>query len=133
MILASVSLELAAPHIEVFSFLADLNNWPKWANELLPDRLRRHYQAVRSRTTYSIKSDPGTGVIDVLVGSMKQPRYHLLTARVLECPSGGTLLLFTLFQPPQLTFEQFKRMYLSLHHELEGLKREISTLRMAEN
>lgn len=120
----TVSITVSAPRDTVFNFLADIENLPKWATEFC-ERIyleRGRWKALTSQGELFIdfEADDRTGVIDMRAGFTPE-QMNLFPVRVLALPGGGTLVLFTFFQPPDLSDEIYECQYHSLLVEMRGL------------
>ncbi|HTQ32239.1 MAG TPA: SRPBCC family protein [Opitutaceae bacterium] len=120
----NVSITVPAPRDTVFNFLANIENLPKWATEFC-ERIyleRGTWKALTSQGELfmAFDTDDRTGVIDMRAGFTPE-HMNLFPVRVLALPGGGTLVLFTFFQPPDLSDEIYECQYRSLLVEMRGL------------
>jgi hypothetical protein len=74
---------------------------------------------------FEIESDKKTGVIDMYAGPTER-QMSIFPVRVLDMPGGASMILFTLFQTPGMTNEQFNAQYESLLQEFEHLRKEFA-------
>ena len=72
---------------------------------------------------FDIKADIGTGVIDMFAGPEKDTM-GVFPVRVLGLPGGASIVLFTMFQAPDMSDEAFRGQHESLLKEFENIKRE---------
>jgi len=116
----------------VFSYLASIENLPEWATEFcqkLENRNGNYY--VQScdpsvgKLLFKIQSDSRTGVIDMFAGP-NADQLGIFPVRVLALPDGSTAIIFTMFQPADLSDEKFEAQNESLKRELENLRRRFS-------
>ena len=116
---------LAAPHDEVFAYLAEIENLPRWATEFARELKREDgdYKVVNNlgEFYFEIHADERTGVIDMLAGPTKDQLARFPT-RTVELPGDQTAYTFTMFQAPDMPTELFESQYESLQRELENIK-----------
>lgn len=125
----TITTVVDAPAERVFSYLAEIENLPRWATEFA-----RELKVVDGRHKvvnglgefyFEIKADSETGVIDMLAG----PTVHelaLFPTRVVDVGGGRSAFTFTMFRWPGQPKELFEEQYLSLGRELENLDRELA-------
>ena len=123
---ATVTTVLDAPQEEVFGYLADIENLPEWATEFARE-LRREgddYKVVNGlgEFYFTIRADPGSGVIDMYAGPDKD-RMAIFPTRAVALPDGRTAFSFTMFQAPGMTDELFEAQHRSLQREFENIER----------
>jgi hypothetical protein len=125
----TVTAVLEAPKREVFSYLAEIENLPRWATEFARE-LR--YENGRAKVVnglgeffFEIEADPNTGVIDMYAGPAEDT-LALFPARVVELPGGRSAFSFTMFQSPEMPDELFASQYKSLLREFENIRREFA-------
>jgi hypothetical protein len=120
----TVTAVLAAPRKEVFAYLAEIENLPKWATEFARELKRENgdYKVVNNlgEFYFEIRADEGTGVIDMLAGPTKE-ELALFPTRAVELPGGRTAYTFTMFQGPAMPAELFESQYESLKREFENI------------
>ena len=125
----TVTAVLDAPCAEVFDYLADVQNLPKWATEFA-----RELKVEGERTKvvnglgefdFIIRADPATGVIDMYAGPSPD-ELALFPTRVVELPDGSAAYTFTMFQAPGMPDELFQSQYESLVREFENIRKEFS-------
>ena len=123
----TVTTTLAATRDEVFAYLADIEKLPEWATEFA-----RELRLVDGRNKvvnglgeffFEIRSDPQSGVIDMLAGPHADA-LQLFPTRVVPLPDGGSAFTFTMFQASGQPDEQFEAQYGSLLREFENLVRQ---------
>jgi hypothetical protein len=120
----TVTTVLDADHETVFSFLADIENLPKWATEFA--RELKHdgedYKVVNGlgEFFFAIHADPDTGVLDMYAGPDKE-QMALFPTRVVGLPDGRTAYTFTMFQGPGMADEVFAGQYESLKREFANI------------
>jgi hypothetical protein len=125
----TVTAVLPAPKAEVFGYLADIENLPRWATEFA-----RELKVVDGRHKvvnglgeffFRIQADEGTGVIDMLAGP-SEDELGLFPTRVVELPGNRSAFTFTMFQGPGQSDELFESQYASLLREFENIEREFA-------
>ena len=123
----TASLVLSAPQNSVFSYLSTIENLPKWATEfckeLKTEDLDYKVTTPMGEMYFNIKADLGTGVIDMFAGPEKDTM-GVFPVRVLGLPGGTSIVLFTMFQAPDMSDEAFLKQHESLLKEFENIKRE---------
>jgi hypothetical protein len=122
----TVTTVLPAPADDVFDYLADIENLPKWATEFAR-RLERDgddYKVVNGlgQFFFEIRADADTGVIDMYAGPEKD-QMALFPTRVVALPDGRSAYSFTMFQAPGMPDELFERQYASLRREFVQIER----------
>jgi hypothetical protein len=125
----TVTVLLDAPKEDVFAYLADVENLPKWATEFARE-LR--YDDGKAKVVnglgeffFELDADPGTGVIDMYAGPAES-ELALFPTRVVELPDARSAYTFTMFQAPAMPDELFAAQYESLLRELDNIRREFS-------
>ena len=125
----TVTTVLPAPRERVYAYLADVQNLPRWATEFA-----RELKIVDGRHKvvnglgeffFEIRSDPETGVIDMLAGP-EPDQLALFPARVVELGPARSAFTFTMFQWPGQDDDQFESQYASLQREFDNIEREFS-------
>jgi hypothetical protein len=125
----TVTAVYPAPKERVFSYLADIDNLPRWATEFA-----RELKVVDGRHKvvnglgeflFRIEADPETGVIDMLVGPTDDA-LALFPTRVVALGPDASAFTFTMFRGPGTSEELFESQYRSLLREFENLEREFS-------
>lgn len=123
---ATVTTVLDAPREAVFSFLADIENLPRWATEFARE-LRRDgdgYKVVNGlgEFRFRIEADRETGVIDMFAGPTEDTM-AVFPTRAVALPDGRTAYSFTMFQAPDMPDELFDAQYASLQREFANIER----------
>jgi hypothetical protein len=126
----TVTRVLSAPKQEVFAYLADVENLPRWATEFARELKIEdgRYKVVNGlgEFFFRIEADPGTGVIDMLVGP-SEDELALFPTRVVGLPDGRSAFTFTMFQGPGMSDELFEGQHAALVREFENIEREFSS------
>jgi hypothetical protein len=121
----TVTAVLPAPRQEVFAYLADVENLPKWATEFARELKREGdaYKVVNNlgEFHFEIRADERTGVIDMLAGPTTE-ELALFPTRAVELPDGQTAYTFTMFQGPAMQDDLFESQYESLRREFDNIK-----------
>ena len=115
------TLALKATKAKVFDFLSKIENLPKWATmfcrELRPlDAGRYKVMTPQGEIFFRIEADSKSGVID-MYGGPNEEQMAYWPARVVERPGAGSLFIFTAFQYPGTSDQDFTM-------QCEGLKQE---------
>ncbi len=123
----TASLVLSAQEDSVFSYLSKIENLPKWATEFFRE-LKTEDSDHKVTTSmgemyFDIKADFGTGVIDMFAWPEKDTM-GVLPVRVLGLSDGASIVLFTMFQAPDMSDEAFRKQHESLLKKFENIKRE---------
>lgn len=120
----TVTAVLPAPKGEVFSYLSDIDNLPKWATEFAR---RLKYEDGKAKVMnglgeffFSIDADEETGVIDMYAGPTED-ELGVFPTRVVELPGGASAYTFTMFQGPGISDELFESQYQSLVREFDNI------------
>jgi hypothetical protein len=125
----TVTTVLEAPRDEVFGYLSDVDNLPKWATEFARElRYEDGWAKVVNglgEFYITIDADPDTGVIDMYAGRSPD-ELALFPTRVVELAGGGSAYSFTMFQQPGMPDELFESQYSSLLKEFDNIRREFS-------
>lgn len=74
---------------------------------------------------FQIRADEKTGVIDLIIGPTED-QMNAIPSRVVGLPGGACAYLFTLFQAPNMSDEDFEHGYRSLLREFENIRREFN-------
>ena len=125
----TVTAVLDAPKNEVFEYLSQIDNLPRWATEFARE-LR--YEDGKAKVVnglgelfFSIDADPATGVIDMYAGPAED-ELALFPTRVVGLPGGRSAFSFTMFQVPGMPDELFESQYQSLLREFDNIRNEFS-------
>ena len=125
----TVTTVLEAPRDEVFSYLAEIENLPKWATEFARELKYEDGQAKvvngLGEFYFTIDADPDTGVIDMYAGPSLD-ELALFPTRVVELAGDTSAFSFTMFQQSGMPDELFESQYSSLLEEFENIRREFS-------
>jgi hypothetical protein len=117
---------LPAPKSDVFAYLADVQNLPRWANEFARELvLEDGKYKVRNglgEFFFEIRAEETTGVIDMLAGPTED-EMALFPTRVVALPDGQSAYTFTMFQNEGVPDELFESQYRSLQREFENIER----------
>jgi hypothetical protein len=121
----TVTTVLPAPRRDVFAYLAEIENLPRWATEFARE-LRRDEDGYRvinnlGEFRFEIRADQATGVIDMLAGPSAE-EMALFPTRAIELADGRTAYTFTMFQGPGMPDELFERQYESLKREFANIE-----------
>jgi hypothetical protein len=125
----TVTAVLDAPKDDVFDYLADIENLPRWANEFARE-LRLEGGKARvvnglGEFSFALEADAATGVIDMYAGPTED-EFALFPTRVVELPDGRTAYTFTMFQAPGMPDELFEAQHRSLLREFDNIRAEFS-------
>jgi hypothetical protein len=125
----TVTTVLEAPRDEVFGYLSEVENLPRWATEFARElRYEDGWAKVVNglgEFYFTIDADPDTGVIDMYAGPSPD-ELALFPTRVVELADGATAYSFTMFQQPGMPDELFESQYSSLLKEFDNIRREFS-------
>ena len=123
----TVTTVLGAPKEEVFDYLSQIVNLPKWASEFAREL---KYEDGKAKVVngsgefyVSIDADRNTGVIDMYAGPTES-ELALFPTRVVALPTGGSAFSFTMFQGAEMPDELFESQYQSLLREFENIERQ---------
>jgi hypothetical protein len=125
----TVTTVLEAPRDQVFTYLSQIENLPRWATEFAREL---KYEDGKAKVVnglgefhFSIDADPDTGVIDMYAGPTEE-ELSLFPTRVVELPGGRSAFTFTMFQAPGMPDELFESQYQALLREFDNIRREFS-------
>jgi hypothetical protein len=125
----TVTTVLEAPRDQIFRYLSQVENLPRWATEFARE-LR--YEDGKAKVVnglgeffFSIDADPHTGVIDMYTGPTEE-ELSLFPTRVVELPDGRSAYSFTMFQTPGMPDELFDSQYQALLREFDNIRREFA-------
>jgi hypothetical protein len=125
----TVTAVLEAPKNEVYDYLSQIENLPRWANEFARE-LR--YEDGKAKVVnglgeffFAIDADPGTGVIDMYAGPTED-ELALFPTRVVELAGDRSAYTFTMFQAPGMPDQLFESQYQALLREFDNIRREFS-------
>ena len=118
----TISISVSAPRDEVFGFLANVENLPKWATgycdcvELRSDGWWAY--TLQGEMFVELAADDHTGVIDLRVGP-SAAQLGLLPLRVLPLPEGDAMVSLTFIQPASQPDDLYERQYRLFSLELQ--------------
>ena len=125
----TVTAVLDAPKDEVFSYLAEIENLPRWATEFAREL---KYEGGKAKVVnglgelyFEIDADPETGVIDMYAGP-SEDALALFPTRVVELPGARSAYTFTMFQASGMPDDLFESQHEALLREFENIRREFS-------
>ena len=125
----TVTVVLGAPRNEVFEYLSQIENLPRWATEFARELTYEHGKAKvvngLGEFYFSIDADPATGVIDMYAGPTEN-ELALFPTRVVELPGGRSAFSFTMFQAPGMPDDLFESQYQSLLREFDNIRNEFA-------
>jgi hypothetical protein len=111
----TIAVTVSAPRDTVFSFLADIENLPKWAGvwceQLALQRGRWWALTAEGEQVLDLETSAGTGVIDLRAGPAPE-QMTLVPIRVLALSSRRTLVSFLVIESPDQSAEAY-----GLRHE----------------
>lgn len=118
----------SAPKKAVFTYLADIENLPRWATGFCKN-LRRQggdyfVETPQGELYFRIDEDERTGVVDMTAGPTKSSTITW-PVRVAPLPDETTLLTFTAIQTPEVSDETFSRQCAELVKEFENIRRDV--------
>jgi hypothetical protein len=121
----TVTAILPAPQREVFAYMSDIENLPRWATEFARELKLEDgdYKVVNNlgEFYFQIHADERTGVIDMLAGPSKD-ELAVFPTRAVGLPDGSTAYSFTMFQTPGMPDELFESQFRSLQLEFENIR-----------
>jgi len=124
----TVTAVLDAPKEDVFAYLSEIENLPKWATEFA-----RELRFVDGKAKvlnglgefyFSIDADVENGVIDMYAGP-SEDELMLFPTRVVPLPNGRSAYSFTMFQAPGTPDDLFESQHASLRREFENIRRAV--------
>ena len=122
---ATVTTVLDAPQEQVFDYLADVENLPRWATEFARELKRTDdgYRVVNGmgELCFEIRADRPTGVIDMYAGADRE-HMALFPTRAVSLPDGRTAYSFTMFQGPDMPGSLFDAQHASLQREFANIE-----------
>ena len=118
------------PKQALFSYLSNVANLPKWATEFCRDLrfIDGKYKVVTcdpsmEEVFFDVRADQQTGVIDMFAGPTED-QMGVFPTRVVEISPGSSAFVFTMFQPPSMSDDEFEKRYESLKREFANIERE---------
>ena len=122
----TIALTLSASRDDVFNFLADIENLPKWAGgyyeRLTLERGRWWALTAEGDQVVDLETSAGTGVIDLRSGPLPE-RMTLMPIRVVVLSPRRTLVSVTVIETPDQAAPAFARRYVIWRTAVEGLLR----------
>lgn len=125
----TVTLILNAPKSEVFSFISNIENLPKWATEFCQElkKVGDKYKVISCNPDapelfFNIRSDRATGVVDMFAGPTEE-QMSIFPTRVVELSDKASVYIFTMFQTPGMSDELFNAQYNSLTKEFGNIRK----------
>jgi hypothetical protein len=122
---ATVTTVLDAPRDAVFSFLADVDNLPRWATEFARELRHEGDRHIvvngLGEFVFQIRADDQTGVIDMLAGP-SEDEMAVFPTRAVALPDGRTAYTFTMFQAPGMPDDLFESQHASLVREFRNIE-----------
>jgi hypothetical protein len=125
----TVTLILNAPKSEVFTFISNIENLPKWATEFCKElkKVGDKYKVISCNPDagelfFSIRSDRATGVVDMFAGPTPE-QMSIFPTRVVELSDKTSVYIFTMFQTPGMSDELFNAQYNSLTKEFGNIRK----------
>ena len=120
----TVTAVLEAPKEQVFDYLSQIANLPKWASEFAREL---KYEDGKAKVVnglgefyFEIEADSQTGVIDMFAGPSTD-QMAIFPTRVVALPDGSTAFSFTMFQGPDMPDELFESQHESLKREFTNI------------
>lgn len=121
----TVTTVLPAPREQVFDYMSDIRNLPRWATEFARELHEEdgEFRVVNNlgEFVFEIEADRDTGVIDMFAGPTKE-ELAVFPTRAVALPDGRTSYSFTMFQGPGMPDELFESQHASLEREMAGLE-----------
>ena len=120
----TVTTVVDADRETVFSYLAEIENLPRWATEFARELKREgeDYKVINGlgEFFFALHADPDTGVVDMYAGPQKE-QMALFPTRVAGLPDGRTAYTIKMFQGPDMGDDLFQSQYESLKREFANL------------
>ena len=121
----TVTAVFPAPKERVFSYLADIDNLPRWATEFarelkLVDGKHKVVNGL-GEFYFRIDADVKTGVIDMYAGPSEE-ELALFPTRVVALGRSRSAYSFTMFKAPGMPDELFESQYESLRREFDNIR-----------
>ena len=130
MINRTVTAVLDTPREEVFAFLSNVDNLPKWATDFAQELKYEDGQAkvVNGLGEFYVRidADAKTGVIDMYAGP-SEAELALFPTRVVALGDSKSAYSFTMFKAPGMPDELFESQYESLRCEFDNIRARFAT------
>ena len=130
MINRTVTAVLDTPREEVFAFLSNVDNLPKWATDFAQELKYEDGQAkvVNGLGEFYVRidADAKTGVIDMYAGP-SEAELALFHTRVVALGDSKSAYSFTMFKAPGMPDELFESQYESLRREFDNIRARFAT------
>ena len=130
MINRTVTAVLDTPREEVFAFLSNVDNLPKWATDFAQELKYEDGQAkvVNGLGEFYVRidADAKTGVIDMYAGP-SEAELALFPTRVVALGDSKSAYSFTMFKAPGMPDELFESQYESLRREFDNIRARFAT------
>jgi len=124
----TVTAVLDVPARRVFTYLAEIENLPRWANEFARELklVDGRYKVVNGlgEFFFEIRADAETGVIDMLAGPAPD-ELAIFPTRVVDLGDGRSAFTFTMFHWPGQPEDLFDAQHRSLLREFANIEREV--------
>ena len=121
----TVTAVFPAPRADVFAFLADVDNLPRWATEFARELRYENGEAKVVNNLgefhFRIEADAATGVIDMYAGPTNEDM-AIFPTRVIELPGDTSAYSFTMFQGPGMPDDLFESQHASLEREFDNIR-----------
>jgi hypothetical protein len=125
----TVTTVLLAPPRQVFDYLSDIENLPRWASEFARELVSVDGKVkVRNglgEFFFRIEADLATGVIDMFAGATED-NLAIFPTRVVPFGEQVSAYSFTMFKSPDMPDELFESQYQSLLREFKNIEREFT-------
>jgi hypothetical protein len=122
---------LPVPKDEVFAYLSDVNNLPRWATEFCQSlKVEKGKYKVHTCTghdlLFRIEANPAIGTIDMFAGPTEE-QMGMFPTRVIPLQTRLSAYIFTMFQGPGMSEESFHKQAESLRRELANIEKHFSS------
>ena len=123
----SVHVIVEAPRTTVFDYVASVRNFPEWAAPFCRKLQQRggayFVTSPVGELAFEMASSPETGAVDVRFGPAHD-RLATFPVRVVSLPDDRSLVVFTGWQLPGISVDEFAG-------QIEGMRRELGLLKEA--
>jgi hypothetical protein len=121
---------LPASKNEVFAYLSNIENLPRWATEFcqslkLEKGKYKVYTCTGQELAFKIVTDAATGTIDMFAGPTED-QMGMFPTRVVSLQESLTAYIFTMFQGPGMSETSFNQQAESLRREFHNIERHFS-------